>query len=153
VTGEIGDGEGPEGLRSMPPRPSASGGLVGTVDDWFAITEMLRHDGRYPDGRMLAPMTVAAMLADQLPDAVKAVSGFLPGWFDSRGWGLGIGLGTRRDGLEAPGRYGWDGGSGTTWFTDPGTDLTAILLTQRGQFPIMSPVYLDFWASVHQAVE
>jgi CubicO group peptidase (beta-lactamase class C family) len=102
---------------------------------------------------MLAPMTVAAMLSDQLPEAVKARSGFLPGWFDSRGWGLGIGLGTRRDGMEAPGRYGWDGGSGTSWYTDPAADLTAILLTQRGQFPLMSPVYLDFWASVHQAVE
>lgn len=153
VTGELGDGEGPEELRTAPARPSPSGGLVGTVDDWFAITEMLRHDGRYPGGRMLAPMTVAAMLTDQIPDAVKAVSGFVPGWFDSRGWGLGIGVGTRRDGIEAPGRYGWDGGTGTTWFTDPTTDLTAILLTQRGQFPLMSPVYLDFWASVHQAVE
>jgi len=153
VTGELRAGTGPTALRRTPARPSPSGGLVGTVDDWFAMTEMLRHVGRYPGGRMLAPMTVDAMLTDQLPDAVKAQSGFIPGWFDSRGWGLGIGVGTRRDGLEAPGRYGWDGGSGTSWYTDPGADLTAILLTQRGQFPLMSPVYLDFWASVHQAVE
>lgn len=149
VTGALGAGVTPDALRTAPPRPSPSGGLVGTVDDWFALTEMLRHGG----GELLAPMTVAAMLTDQLPDAVKAASGFLPGWFDSRGWGLGIGVGTRRDGMEAPGRYGWDGGSGTTWYTDPAADLTAILLTQRGQFPMMSPVYLDFWASVHQAVE
>jgi CubicO group peptidase (beta-lactamase class C family) len=153
VTGELRAGAGPTALRRTPARPSPSGGLVGTVDDWFALTEMLRNAGRYPGGRMLAPMTVAAMLSDQLPEAVKARSGFLPGWFDSRGWGLGIGVGTRRDGMEAPGRYGWDGGSGTSWYTDPAADLTAILLTQRGQFPLMSPVYLDFWASVHQALE
>jgi CubicO group peptidase (beta-lactamase class C family) len=31
----------------------------------------------------------------------------------------------------APRGYGWDGGSGTTWRTDPATGLTGILLTQR----------------------
>jgi len=28
------------------------------------------------------------------------------------------------------GRYGWDGGYGTTWFNDPDRNLVAILLTQ-----------------------
>jgi CubicO group peptidase (beta-lactamase class C family) len=29
-----------------------------------------------------------------------------------------------------PGRYGWSGGYGTTWFNDPHRRIVAILLTQ-----------------------
>jgi CubicO group peptidase (beta-lactamase class C family) len=145
--------EGPEKLRTTAARPSASGGLVSTVDDFFAFAELLRHGGRHGSERLLSRPSVEAMTTDQLPEAVKAVSGFLPGWFDSRGWGLGLGISTRKDGLEStPGRYGWDGGSGTSWYTDPTEDLTAILLTQRGAFPQFSPVYLDFWTSVYQSI-
>lgn len=153
ATGEFGEPSGPETARTAPARPSPSGGLLSTVDDFFAFAEMLRHGGRYGSERILSRPTVEAMTTDQLPEAVKAVSGLLPGWFDSRGWGLGVGVGTRKDGLEAPGRYGWDGGAGTSWYTDPAEDLTAILFTQRGQFPLASPVYQDFWASVYQAVD
>ena len=32
------------------------------------------------------------------------------------------------------GRYGWDGGYGTVWFTDPHRDLIAIALTQNSDF-------------------
>jgi len=152
--GELVRPSGPEDLLTMPARPSASGGLVSTVDDFFAFTEMLRGNGRYGAERLLSRPSVEAMTTDQLPAEVKAVSGFGPGWFDSRGWGFGVGISTRKDGLEAtPGRYGWDGGSGTSWYTDPAEDLTAILLTQRGAFPLASPVYLDFWTSVYQSID
>jgi CubicO group peptidase (beta-lactamase class C family) len=33
-----------------------------------------------------------------------------------------------------PGRYGWDGGYGTSWFNDPHRDLVAIALTQTTDF-------------------
>jgi CubicO group peptidase (beta-lactamase class C family) len=33
-----------------------------------------------------------------------------------------------------PGRYGWDGGYGTTWFNDPNRNLVAIGLTQTSDF-------------------
>ena len=50
----------------------------------------------------------------------KAVSGFLPGYSDNRGWGFGVSIVTRRDDLAAvPGRYGWDGGYGTSWSIGP----------------------------------
>ena len=35
---------------------------------------------------------------------------------------------------RAPGRYGWDGGFGTSWFNDPGRDLIAIVMTQSPDF-------------------
>jgi CubicO group peptidase (beta-lactamase class C family) len=36
---------------------------------------------------------------------------------------------------------------------DPKDDLTAILMTQRGGFPLFSGVYLDFWTSVYQVID
>jgi hypothetical protein len=31
---------------------------------------------------------------------------------------------------KVPGRYGWEGGYGTSWFNHPAIDVVAILLTQ-----------------------
>jgi len=39
---------------------------------------------------------------------------------DTRGWGFGVSIVTRRDQVSAvPGRFGWDGGYGTSWASDP----------------------------------
>ena len=39
---------------------------------------------------------------------------------------------TGPDGISSvPGRYGWDGGYGTTYIADPGRGMAAILLMQR----------------------
>jgi CubicO group peptidase (beta-lactamase class C family) len=34
--------------------------------------------------------------------------------------------------VSPPGRYGWSGGYGTTWFNDPDSGLIAIVLSQVG---------------------
>jgi CubicO group peptidase (beta-lactamase class C family) len=94
------------------------------------------------------------MTTDQLTPAQKASSGFFPGWWDSLGWGFGVAVVTKRDSISAvPGRYGWDGGAGTSWWNDPTEDLSAILMTQRAGFPQLSDVYNDFWTSVYQAID
>ena len=60
---------------------------------------------------------------------------------------------TRRDNLwQTPGRYGWDGGYGTSWYVDPTEELIGVLLTQRvwdrlGPLPL-----LDFWTSAYAAI-
>ncbi len=93
------------------------------------------------------------MTSDQLTPEQKAASPFAGLW-DSHGWGFGVCIVTHRDGVAAsPGRYGWDGGFGTTWASDPAEDLVAILMTQRVAFPATSAVYLDFWTSVYQAID
>jgi CubicO group peptidase (beta-lactamase class C family) len=49
----------------------------------------------------------------------KAVSDF-EGYWDTHGWGFGVSVVTWRDGVaEVPGRFGWDGGFGTSWASDP----------------------------------
>jgi CubicO group peptidase (beta-lactamase class C family) len=94
------------------------------------------------------------MTADHLTAAQKAASGFFRGYFDNRGWGFGVCIVTRRDDISAnPGRYGWDGGYGTSWWSDPKEDLVAIFMTQRAAFPLFSPIYRDFWTSVYQAID
>ena len=61
---------------------------------------------------------------------------------------------TRRDDVAAvPGRYGWDGGYGTSWSSDPKEEMVAILMTQRLAFPLSSRIYLDFWTSAYQTID
>ncbi|HEX4829776.1 MAG TPA: hypothetical protein VH478_01610 [Trebonia sp.] len=54
---------------------------------------------------------------------------------------------------SAPRGYGWEGGSGTAWRTDPATGLTGILLTQRMMTsPLPPPVARDFWRAAYAAL-
>src|SRR6266536_1621652 len=151
------------GQWSRPPAfPSAGGGLVSTIDDYLAFgqmmlnkgNQMMLNKGNYGSERLLSRPSVETMPTDQLTPEQKAVSGFYPGYFDSRGWGFGVSVITRRDDLAAvPGRFGWDGGLGTSWYSDPREDMVAILMTQRSAFPLFSGVYLDFWTSAYQTID
>src|SRR6266508_1832275 len=143
------------GRWSRPPVfPSAGGGLVSTIDDYLAFGQMLLSKGKHGSERLLSRPSVETMTTDQLTPEQKAVSGFLPGYFDSRGWGFGVSVVTRRDDVAAvPGRFGWDGGMGTSWSSDPRENMVAILMTQRSAFPLLSGVYLDFWTSAYQTID
>jgi CubicO group peptidase (beta-lactamase class C family) len=95
------------------------------------------------------------MTTDQLTPAQKAVSSLIPGFFDSRGWGLGMCVITRRDGVAAvPGKFGWDGGLGTSWWSDPNEQMVTVLLTQRAwTSPNPPDVCRDFWTCAYQAID
>jgi CubicO group peptidase (beta-lactamase class C family) len=141
---------------SRPPAfPAGGGGLVSTVDDYLAFGQMLLNKGKHGRERLLSRPSVEAMTTDQLTPEQNAQSGFFPGFWDSRGWGFGVLVVTRRDDLAAvPGRFGWDGGYGTSWASDPSEDMVAILMTQRlWTSPSPPPVYLDFWTSAYQAID
>jgi len=129
-------------------------GLVSTVDDYLAFGQMLLDKGKHGSQRILSRLSVEAMTADQLTPEQKAASDSFPGFWDTRGWGFGVSIITRRDDIAAvPGRFGWDGGYGTSWSSDPNEDMVAILMTQRAGFPLASGVYLDFWTSAYQAID
>jgi CubicO group peptidase (beta-lactamase class C family) len=112
---------------------------------------MMLDQGKYGNERLLSRLSVELMTTDQLTPEQKAAAGeFLAG---HRGWGFGLSMLTRRDELAAvPGRFGWDGGYGTSWYSDPREELVAILMTQVC-FPGSTNVYLDFWTSVYQAID
>jgi CubicO group peptidase (beta-lactamase class C family) len=111
---------------------AGGGGHVSTVDDFLAFGRLLLGRGVYGDKRILQERSVAEMVKDQIPEEVKAASPFFPGFWDTRGWGLGLAVITTPDNVSPrPGRFGWWGGFGTTFFADPNSDTVALLFTQR----------------------
>jgi CubicO group peptidase (beta-lactamase class C family) len=134
---------------------SGGGGLVSTVDDYLAFGRMMLNQGKHGGERILSRLSVELMTTDHITAEQKAASEFFPGFWDSRGWGFGLSVVTRRDDVAAvPGRFGWDGGYGTSGYSDPNEDMVAILMTQRlWDSPIPPTVYLDFWTSAYQAID
>jgi CubicO group peptidase (beta-lactamase class C family) len=107
-----------------PAFPSGSAGLVSTIDDYFTFATMMRDGGR----GLLSAASIDQMTTNQLTDDQITGGGMILG---GRGWGLGISVTVRPDEVSAtPRRYGWEGGSGTSWFNDPHSGVTAILMSQ-----------------------
>jgi CubicO group peptidase (beta-lactamase class C family) len=141
---------------SRPPAfPSGAGGLVSTVDDYLAFGQMLLNQGKHGSERILSRPSVETMTTDQLTPAQKAVSGLVPGYFDSHSWGFGVSIVTRREDLAGTvGQFGWDGGLGTSWRSDPREDMVIILMTQAAWTSASPPrVCRDFWTSAYQAID
>ena len=142
--------EAKDGQWSRPPAfPSGAGGLVSTIDDYLAFGQMMLNNGKHGSERILSRLSVETMTTDQLTPEQKAVSGLVSGYFDSHGWGFGMSVVTRRDDIASvPGRYGWDGGMGTSWYSDPTEEMVTILMTQQSWTSPNPPnVCLDFWTS------
>jgi CubicO group peptidase (beta-lactamase class C family) len=142
------------GKFSRPPVfENGSAGLVSTADDFNAFAQMMLNGGRLGSERILSRPSVELMTTDQLMPDHKLGSELFFG--DNRGWGLGLSVFTRRDNLcTAPGRFGWDGGYGTSWYSDPREQLTGILLTQRMMdSPLPPAVMSDFWTLAYQAID
>ncbi len=135
--------------------PSGGGGLVSTADDFLAFGRMMLQQGRHGAERILARPTVELMTTDHLTPAQKAASPFFPGFWDKTGWGFGVSVTTRRDGLApSPGSYGWMGGFGTSWWTDPHEDLVAVVLIQRLMTgPNDVVINADFATLAYQALD
>jgi CubicO group peptidase (beta-lactamase class C family) len=52
------------------------------------------------------------------------------------------------------GSFGWDGGFGTSWRSDPREDLVIILMTQAAwTSPNPPDVTRDFWTLAYQAID
>jgi CubicO group peptidase (beta-lactamase class C family) len=151
---EVFDGIDDSRWASPPVFESGAGGLVSTVDDLFAFGQMMLSEGQHGNQRILSRRSVELMTTDHITPEQKAVSGFFPGFWDDHGWGFGVSIVTRRNDLAAtPGRYGWDGGYGTSWYVDPGEELVGILMTQRvWDTPNPPVVLLDFWTSAYGAI-
>ncbi|GLV53893.1 serine hydrolase [Dictyobacter sp. S3.2.2.5] len=139
---------------SHPPAfPSGAGGLVSTIDDYLAFARMLLSHGRYNNERILSRLSVETMTTDQLTSEQKAVSSLVPGFFENNSWGFGVSVATRRHDISSvPGRYGWDGGMGTSWYSDPREELIIILMTQCA-LASSNPSNVNFGTLAYQAID
>ena len=69
--------------------------------------------------------------------------------------GVGVVVVIRREDVAAPvGSYGWDGGLGISWRSDPNEDMVTILLTQASwTSPVPPRVSRDFCTTAYQAID
>ncbi len=129
--------------RSEPPFESGGGGLISMVDDYFAFSRML----------LLSRATVRLMTEDQLTPEQRAGSEIFFGSYGS--WGFGMAVDIQRNEISrTPGRFGWDGGFGTSAYADPAEGMIGILFTQ-GMMDSPEPpkVFSDFWTLAYGAME
>jgi CubicO group peptidase (beta-lactamase class C family) len=136
-----------------PAFPSGAGGLVSTIDDYLAFGQMMFSQGKHSGSRILSRLSVELMTTDQLTPEQKAGPSLVTGFLDGHGWGFGVSVVTRRDDIAAvPGRYGWDGGLGTSWYADPREEMVIILMTQSA-WASLSPPNVYFWTLAYQAID
>jgi CubicO group peptidase (beta-lactamase class C family) len=138
----------PAGWYSAPPKfPDASSWLVSTADDLWAFASMLASGG----GELLSAESVAAMTRDRMTARDRAENRMFVG--DHSGWGLMMLVPAADGSRGVPGGFGWEGGSGTAWRSDPSTGLTGILLTQRMvTSPEPTELVTDFWAAAYASI-
>jgi CubicO group peptidase (beta-lactamase class C family) len=134
------------GRFSNPPVfENGAAGLVSTADDFNAFARMMLGAG---SPRVLSHESIKLMTTNTIvPDEKRESQLFLG---SARGWGFGLSVFTGIDDPNAvPSRFGWDGGYGTTWYSDRNAQLTGILLTQRVMdSPTPPAVFSDFWTTL-----
>ena len=99
------------------------------MPDVHAFYRMLIRYGLHDGARLLARPTVELMMSDQLTAGQKQGAELFFGIGAS--WGMGGAVVTRRTDIFAtPGRFGWDGGYGTSAHLDPAEDMIVMSMTQ-----------------------
>jgi CubicO group peptidase (beta-lactamase class C family) len=127
---------------SRPPAfPSGANGLVSTMPDYLRFGRMLAGQGRYDGGRLLPAETVRLMTTDQLTPEQHG-----PIILGGLGWGFGMAV------SSGTGRFGWDGGYGTSWFSDAHGGV-AVLLTQRAYGPATTALFDGFRSSAEAVLD
>jgi CubicO group peptidase (beta-lactamase class C family) len=148
------------GWWNQPPAmANAAGMLVSTLDDYWSFVSMLRAGGRHDGGQVLSPASVAAMTRNHLTDEQRAGATLFLG--EHGGWGYGMatpgpiaGEPLAQGHPAIPWGFGWNGGTGTLWWSDPARGLTGILFTQRGlTSPVPPPLFTDFQDAAYAAIE
>ena len=136
----------PDGMFAGPPRFEELGsGLVSTAPDLLRFFCAMA-DGGAP---VLTAGSVALMTADALTGAQRRQA--LPIVGPGGSWGLATGVDVEAaEPWMAPGRWGWDGGTGTTAHVDPARGIVGVLLTQR---MMTGPLdgFSDFWTAMAAA--
>ena len=132
---------------------SGGGGLVSTVDDYFAFARMMLNKGRVGREQILSRRAVELMTSDRVTPAQRAGAELFFGGWSSWGYGMAVDI-ARHDIFHTTGRFGWTGGTGTTAYVDPAEGLIAILFTQRMMDSPKPPtLFTDFFTLAYGAIE
>jgi CubicO group peptidase (beta-lactamase class C family) len=151
---------GPKGLElitdlaSDPASPnppafeSGGGGLNSTMADCGRYAQMLLHNGKSGNERILSRKTLELIRASHCVPA-EMTSNFFP---HLTGYGYGLGVRTMLDTAKAGlngslGEWAWDGMMGTYYCVDPAEDLTALFFIQ-----LMSDINSDLQRGFVQTV-
>jgi CubicO group peptidase (beta-lactamase class C family) len=143
----------PNGQWSHSPAfSSGASGLVSTVDDYLAFARMMLNKGTFGQKRLVGASSIEMMTANQLPPDQQHMGRLILG--ENAGWGFGVSVLTKPDGLATrAGRYGWNGGLGSSWWNDPNEGLIAIILTERRYESADPPAVIkDFWKSAYESI-
>jgi len=142
-----------DGWWNEPPAmDNAAGMLVSTLDDFWAFVSMITAKGRHEGQPLLSPAAVEAMTRDHLTAAQRASAALFLG--PHGGWGYGMAApGPSRAGAAERSGYGWNGGTGTEWTTDPDYGLTGIALSTRAMTSPEPPALMvEFWEAAYDAL-
>jgi CubicO group peptidase (beta-lactamase class C family) len=137
--------DAPDGQwHTLPAFPSGAGGLVSTLDDWYAFGRMLLDGGSAGGRQLLSPLAVRQMTTDHLTQPQRDASRL---FLDGQGWGFGGCVDVEAiDPWNVPGRYGWVGGTGTAAHIIPATGAVTIMLSQVQMAGPTPPALMrDFW--------
>lgn len=134
---------------------SGGGGLVSTVDDLLAFGRMMLNKGAHGRERVLSRRSIELMTTDHLTPEQKSRSPFFDNFWETHGWGLGVCVVTAsRDVADVPGRFGWDGAFGTSFWMDPREELIGVFMTQRRPDCLAIPPFvLDFWSTAYGLID
>ncbi|WP_342248994.1 serine hydrolase domain-containing protein [Sphingomonas sp. OTU376] len=143
---------GPDGktMRLNPPMipawgednviPMGGSGLFSTLGDYTRFAQMLIGHGVLGGTRVLSARSVQAMMSNQLPAALGDMPLSAAARFGLGGEvkGLGFGLGgsvlvdpAAAGGIGHRGEYAWGGAASTTFWVDPVTRTSVVLMTQK----------------------
>ena len=145
--------DAPDGQWSHAPVfASGASGLVSTADDYLAFARMMINKGVFGQRRLVRASSIEMMTSNHLRPELQHMGRVILG--ENTGWGFGMSVLTRPDDLTTQaGRYGWNGGLGSSWWNDPNERLTAIILTERTfESPDPPNVIKDFWKSAYEAI-
>jgi CubicO group peptidase (beta-lactamase class C family) len=141
AAGAAGQGHYVEGPR----RNFAGGaGLLSTARDYSRFMQMLLNAGELDGVRILAPSSVALMIANHIGSL-----------YSQQGEGFGLGFRIllqpgARGRVESAGAYGWGGAYGSTYDIDPAEGLVLVYMVQ--ELPNFSGVSGRFPMLVYQAL-
>jgi CubicO group peptidase (beta-lactamase class C family) len=141
-------------FAQTPPLFSGAGGLIATISDYMRFARMMLNGGELDGVRILTSESVAEMVRNQLTDEQRGHPDAV--WFMANGastWGLGMSVALQPEQpWLTPGRFGWDGGYGTSAYVDPAKGIVGLFFSQQMMTSPEPPkTFLDFWSEVYAA--